>query len=196
MPPADEIQSYLWGTWRLMNGRADGMRALDLSADGFWNSFFAIVIALPAMGVGWVSFANELAGEDALGYRLSILARLAIIDLVSWIGPIALLAVVAKPAGLADRFVPYVIATNWASALFVWFLLPPSLLELFWPGAGDLAALVSLGFILVTLVLAWRLTNTVIGKGAAIATAVFAGLLITSLVILLTLQSLFGLTPA
>ncbi|MEX0957080.1 MAG: transporter [Rhizobiaceae bacterium] len=195
MPSADEIQSYLWGVWRLMNGRSDGMRPLDLSADGFWNSFFAMVLALPALGVGWVAFANELGGGEALGFRLSILVRLAIIDLAAWVVPIMLFAVVAGPVGLGNRFVPYVVANNWASPIFIWFLLPPSLMELFWPASGDLAAVLSLGFILVTLVFAWRLTNTVIGMGAAIATAVFVGMFIASVVLLLMLQSLFGLVP-
>jgi hypothetical protein len=195
MPSADDIQTYLWAAWRLMTGRSDGMRGLDLSADGFWNSFFAIALALPALGVGWVAFANDLAGSDAFGYRLSILLRLALIDVASWVGPLLLFAAVAGPAGLGHRFVPYVVATNWASPIFIWFLLPPSLMELFWPASVDLAAALSLGFILVTLVFAWRLTNTVIGMGAAIATAVFVGMLIASITILLTLQSLFGLMP-
>ena len=45
MLSADETQSALLGAWRLMLGKADGFRLLDLSADGFWNSFFAIVVA-------------------------------------------------------------------------------------------------------------------------------------------------------
>ncbi len=61
MPSAEEIQLYLTGAWRMMMGKADGLRLLDLSADGFWNSFFAIVIALPALIVGWVGVANELS---------------------------------------------------------------------------------------------------------------------------------------
>ena len=47
MPSAENIQLYLTGAWRMMMGKADGLRLLDLSVDGFWNSFFAIVIALP-----------------------------------------------------------------------------------------------------------------------------------------------------
>jgi hypothetical protein len=195
LPSFDEIQSYLWGTWRLMTGRAEGMRALDLSVDGFWNSFFAIVVSLPALIVGWVSFANELGGGDAFAYRFSILVRLAFIDLASWIGPIVLFALVAGPAGLKSSFVSYVVASNWSSVIFIWFLLPPSLMELFWPGGADLAAALSLGFLVVTLVFAWRLTNTVIGMGAAVASAVFGGMFIASLTILLTLQSMFGLMP-
>ncbi len=193
MPPADVIQSYLNAVWRLMNGHAEALRDLDLSADGFWNSFFAMVLALPALGVGWVAYANDLGAGDEFGYRLSILFRLAIIDFVSWVGPLAILAAVAKPLGIGHRFVPYVVATNWASPLFIWFMLPPSLLELFWPEAGDLAAVLSLAFIGVTIFFSWRLTNTVIGMGAAVATAVFVGMFVASLAILLILQSALGL---
>lgn len=32
-----EIQSGLAGAWRLMTGRADGLKLLNLSADGFWT---------------------------------------------------------------------------------------------------------------------------------------------------------------
>ena len=49
MLSADETQASLTGAWRLMLGKADGLRLLDLSADGFWNSFFAIIVATPAL---------------------------------------------------------------------------------------------------------------------------------------------------
>ncbi|MBO6717862.1 MAG: transporter [Rhizobiaceae bacterium] len=195
MPSADDIQSYLWACWRLMTGRADGLRSLDLSVDGFWNSFFAIIVSLPALIVGWVVYANHLAGGDEFSYRVSILAGLAFIDLVSWIAPIVLLALVVGPAGLRDRFVPYVVASNWASVIFTWLLLPPSLLELFWPASGEFVAFLTLGIGVAILVLAWRLTNTVIARGAGTATAVFAGMLVTGVAVQLSLQTLLGLVP-
>jgi hypothetical protein len=70
MPPAEDIQQFLTGAWRLMMGKPDGIRLLDISADGFWNSFFAIVISLPALVVGWVAIANELSqNPDIAGGR-------------------------------------------------------------------------------------------------------------------------------
>ena len=193
MPSAENIQTYLAGVWKLMNGRQDGLRQLDLTIDGFWNSFFAIFVALPALGVGWVSFANELAGGDPFAYRLWILAKLAVIDLISWVGPIVLFALLARPVGLIDRFVPYVVASNWASAVFAWLLLPPAMIDLFWPESVDVTDLVSLVAIIVTLVFAWRLTNAVIARGAAVATAVFFAMIAVSVAILLVLQPMLGL---
>ena len=195
MPSGDEIQQYLTGAWRMMMGKADGLRLLDLSVDGFWNSFFAIVIAVPALVVGWVGVANELSQLSGIfGSKLSILLRLAVIDLATWIVPLVALAAVAARAGIGDRFVHLVVASNWASTIIVWIMLPPSLLGLFWPAAADASAFASLALFVLTMVMSWRMTNVAIGKGPAVATAVFAGMFLVSLAVLFVLQSAFGLT--
>lgn len=194
MPSAEQIQRYLTGVWRMATGRPDGLGLLDLTVDGFWNSFFAIVVALPALVVSWVSTANALGGDD-FGSRLSVVVRLGVTDVMSWLLPIALLAAVARPLGIVHRFAPYVVATNWASALFVWMMLPPTLVDLFWPAAGEATSLVLLLVFLATLVLAWRVTNVALGMGAVVASLVFGGMFAASLGVLLSLQSVFGLSP-
>ena len=73
-------------------------------------------------------------------------------------------------------------------------MLPPSLLGLFWPAASDASPLVSLVLFVLTMVLSWRMTNVAIGKGPAVATAVFVGMFLVSLAVLFILQSAFGLT--
>ena len=195
MPSAENIQQYLTGAWRMMMGKADGLRLLDLSADGFWNSFFAMVIALPALIVGWVGVTNELSAlSGAFGSKLSILVRLAVIDLATWVVPLVALAAVASRVGIGDRFVALVVASNWASALFVWIMLPASLMGLIWPAASDTNSVVSLFLFVLSMVLSWRMTNVAIGRGPALASAVFIGMFLVSLAILLIMQSALGLT--
>ncbi|MGQ2907527.1 MAG: transporter [Aliihoeflea sp.] len=197
MPSADYVQQSLSGAARLMAGKKDGLRFLDISADGFWTSFFAIVIALPAMTVGWVTLANELAFQgDGIGSRFSIVLRLATIDVLAWIIPLAVFALLAKPAGIASRFVHFVVASNWGSAIYVWIMLPPSLIRLFWPDAGEGVTAFSLGLFFFTMVLAWRLTNAVLDKGPAFATGVFTAMFLVSLFVLFTLQGVFGLVQS
>jgi len=53
--------------------------------------------------------------------------------------------------------------------------------------------LVSLLLFVASLVLTWRMTNAAIGRGAAMGSAVFAGMFVASLVVLFTLQSLLGI---
>lgn len=195
MPSGDEIQTYLVGAWRLMMGKPDGVRALDVSADGFWNSFFAILVAFPALSVSWAALAAELS-EDGLGSRFSILLRLAVIDVAAWVLPLLVLGLVARPAGILDRYPHFVVASNWASALLAWLMLPAGLLNLFVPEASDLNNAVSLVVFLAALVLSWRLTNAVLAKGAGIASAVFVGMVFSGIFLIFFLQDLFGLEGA
>lgn len=196
MPSTQEIQRYFTGVWRLMSGRPDGVRLLDLSADGFWNSFFALVVALPGLFPTWVIYANRLAEVPGAGSGgLALVLRLALIDGGTWLIPIVLMALAAPTLGIADRFVAYVVASNWATALLALVSLPPVLLELFVPAARDIAqSLMALVFI-VTLVLIWRLTNSVLGKGPAVATAVFAAMIAASFAVLFLLDALLGIPP-
>lgn len=197
MPPADDIQRYLAGAWLLMRGKRDGLALLDISADGFWNSFFAILIALPPLIVGWVATANEL-GDDpaATATRFSYLLRLATMELGTWIVPLMALAIAAPYAGIRDRFVQYVVAINWGSAILAWLVLPANLLKLVVSSTSSLFLMVSFGLFGLSMVLTWRLTNVVIARGPAIGTAVFAAMFITSVIVQVLLIPLFGIyTP-
>jgi hypothetical protein len=193
MLSADETYASLAGAWRLMFGKADGLRLLDLSADGFWNSFFAIVVAAPALIVGWVGIANEIGDPDAFAGRLGMLIRLATVDIGSWVLPLVALALVAPRAGIGGRFVHYVVASNWTSAIIAWLMLPSALLRLLLPSNSDISSLVSLFLFALSMLLTWRMTNASIGKGAAVGTAVFVGMFIASLLVLFGLQALLGI---
>ena len=194
MPSFEQIQQYLTGATRMMLGKSDGLRMLDFSVEGFWNSFFAMAVALPALMIGWVGLANDLEqASGTIGSRFSILVRIAAIDFVAWTGPLLLLAAVIAKTRIADRFVPIVVAGNWASAIIVWFMLPAPLLRLFFPQAAEAASLLSLVLFAISMVMTWRLTNVAIGRGPAIASAVFAGMLFASMAILFMMQAALGL---
>ncbi|RWF86598.1 MAG: transporter [Mesorhizobium sp.] len=187
MLSADETYASLTGAWRLMLGKADGLRQLDLSADGFWNSFFAIVVAAPALIVGWVGLANEIGDPNAFAGRFSMLIRLATVDIGAWVLPLVGLALVAPRAGIGGRFVHYVVASNWASAIIAWIMLPAALIRLFLPSANEFAVLASLLLFALSMILTWRMTNAAIGRG------VFAGMFVASLVVLFGLEALLGI---
>lgn len=190
----EAVQSSLLGAWRLMMGKADGLRLLDLSADGFWNSFYAIVLALPALAMNWVPVATDTLGADATAAaKLGYVLRLAVVDLGSWVLPLLALALVSSAIGVRDRFVHYVVATNWATVPMVWIMLPPSLLAIFVPQSGDFVSIIALVLFVVTMVLTWRVTNAAIGKGPAVGTGVFAGMFVASIIVMILLQSLVGI---
>lgn len=196
MPTFEEIIRFLTGAWRLMMGRREGLQLLDLSADGFWSSFYSIAVAIPPLFVGWVAYADSIAADtESSASRILTLLALAFVDIAGWILPLILLALAARPAGIADRFVAYVVASNWGSVITSWMVLPAGLLRLFFPDSPELAVSVGFTIFLVTLVLSWRLTNAAIDKGPAVATGVFVAMVAASIATVITLQSLFGIGP-
>jgi hypothetical protein len=91
--------------------------------------------------------------------------------------------------------VPYVVASNWGSAITSWMALPASLVRLFFPEYPEAAAGIGLVIFLITLVLSWRLTNLAINKGPAIGTSVFVSMVIASVATVLILQGFAGIEP-
>lgn len=183
-PSGDEIQSALSASWQLMQGDAQAARKLDISEDGFWNSFFAIVVALPALFAMWTDEAIDLApGAAAFGIRAGLVARLAVIEVVAWVLPIMAVAYVLYRIGRRDRIAPFVIANNWGTALMVWIILPAVLIHSLMPGIADVVLLLLLFLFIASLVLFWRLNNAVLGMGWATSTAAVAAMVFLSFMI-------------
>lgn len=194
MADMNDIQRSLAGAWRLMTGRADGLRLLDISADGFWNSFFAIPVALPALAVGWLMAANGIA-DDGSG-RLPIVLTLAVVDLSVWVVPLVAFVLAAPQFGLSDRVAHLVVAYNWGEALMSWVALPVALFVLTFDVSQQTSDAVMLLLFIVLTVLGWRLVVTALGKGPGVGSAVFGGLFVVSLVVLIALERLMGIFPA
>jgi hypothetical protein len=57
-----------------------------------------------------------------------------------------------------------------------------------------MVSLFSLAMFVASAVLTWRLTNVALGKGAAVASATFAGMFFASLAIFFILQAALGLS--
>ena len=165
MPESRTVQDALSGAARLMFGKPDGLRRMDLTADGFWDSFLAIPLAAPPLLVGWIASAGDfLAQPGSQGSRLSVVAANAIVELAAWVLPLMLLGLAARRVAIADRFIAYVVSTNWASVIIAWYMLPVSLLRLFTPDSEDLIAFSSLVAFIATMVFVWRLTNAAIAE--------------------------------
>ncbi len=116
----DEIVRALKGSWRLLLGDARGMAFFDLTIGGFWRSFAAMALCLP-MPVVELSAQRLLpvaarVGPQTLEGPLYWVGGFAAYVL-TWIAFPVLLAVVAKPLGLARVYVPYMVARNWTTLL-------------------------------------------------------------------------------
>lgn len=194
MPSLDDIFRYFWGVWKMMLGRKEGLNYLDISAEGFWSSFFAIAVALPPLFASWVAYAADLtAGREEAGLRLAIVIRAAFVDFAAWVIPLVVIGLLAKTIGIANRYAAFVIATNWGSALLAWIFAPITLLQLFFPGRFDMATLFALIMFSLSILLSYRLTFVALQRPHAYAAPFFACVFFGSLFLTVLLQQIFGI---
>ncbi|MYZ49030.1 hypothetical protein [Propylenella binzhouense] len=101
-----------------MNGDAAGLRILDISVEGFWRSFaailFVVLFSLPVL----VAEPTLLAGEggQATATRAPMLLQIVAI-LVDWVAFPLIFAALARPLGLGGQYVPYIVGRNWSSVI-------------------------------------------------------------------------------
>jgi len=123
------LPANLSGAWDVMNGRVEGLRKLDITIDGFWRSFGAVALILP---VAVIAMASERVALSAMGHEgaaltggYMVLRFIAVI--VDWLAFPAILALFARPMGIATHFVPYIVARNWAAVLIAGLFAVPHL---------------------------------------------------------------------
>ncbi len=109
----------LSGAWAIMRGRPEGLGRLDLSVEGFWRSFGAIVLVLPFAVLAWLSQSlfPPAPGELPADVTRAGMLLQGIGLLVDWLAFPIVFAVLARPVGLSGRYVPFIVARNWATVL-------------------------------------------------------------------------------
>jgi hypothetical protein len=174
---ADEVHRSFRGTMELLNRRAEGLRAFDMSERGFWRSFAAIWLTLPAYVVS-LGFERQRLGilqPDRLfldDVRLD--AVVALCHVAGFVAlPVAMI-VVARKLRLTDRYVPFVIVTNWIGAIGSMVLAAPAILLLLGLATPGLASLFAFGFTVVILRLHWFATKVALGVSGGLAMSVVA----------------------
>ncbi len=168
---ADDVARSLRGSWRLMTKGAEALPELDLSRDGFWRSFLAFALMLPAT-VAILAAMRQAAGlGNEAGLFGTPALTLAVVAALS-------LAVLAVPAFLvlirpelvqSRRFTGFVIAWNWSGIVSASLMaVPATVYALGWAPAG-LALVQSAFFAAIVLRLRYCVARAAFGAGSSIA---------------------------
>jgi hypothetical protein len=163
---AEEVNRSFRGTLDLLNSRAEGLKAFDMSERGFWHSFAALWLTLPAY---IVSLAFERLRLGLLQPDRSLLDNVWL-DLVVAFGhvagflalPVAMIWI-ARWLRLEKAYVPFVIVTNWISVIGMMVLSVPAMLMLLGWAPPGLASLFSLAFAVIIVRLQWFATKSTLG---------------------------------
>lgn len=196
MPNFEEIQFYFSAVWRAMTGQPEALNDLNTSADGFWQSFYAILIALPPLLIGWVEISARLTqGSDNASMRIINAAKLGTIDMIIWLLPLVVIGLLSRSLGLERRFSTYVVATNWATALFAWIYAPLTFLNLLLPDLSAVFSGIGFGIFIATLALSYRLTRFALQRPHSYTAPFFITVVLCSIMLTIILQNLAGLFP-
>jgi hypothetical protein len=170
---ADEVNRSFKGTLKLLHLRAEGLSAFDISERGFWRSFAAIWLTLPAyvVSVAFERLRLGYGGGEILGSLwLDIVVALG--HLASFVAlPLAMI-VVARRLGLTARYVPFVIVTNWITVMGILVLALPATLLLAGWATPALATLFTLAFAFIILRMQWFATKLTLGVSSGLAVAI------------------------
>lgn len=176
MVSADEFSRSFRGISAFLNWRADGLRLFEISLPAFGRSFAAVGLTLPAYVVELALVRRDLGlppggglfADPGVAFQVASAHLLAFLAL-----PVAMIFV-ARRLGLGDRYVPFVIVTNWLQVFASYALaLPGALLILGWETPA-LTFLFTIAFMAVVLHVQWFATRVTLGVGAVLAALVTA----------------------
>ena len=188
MPSYAEIQRSVEAAWRLARGDQAGMAQFDLSVDGFWGSFVAMPLVAPAYAlvlidqyahVGWPEHPWWATLAEATSFFCGWLAF-----------PIAAVFL-TRLLGLSARYVPLIIANNWAAVVQIAIYTGVVLVGAILP--AELRSLALLMATLVVLGYQWFVFRTALGSGGGVAAGLVVIDLLLSMAVSRSLDALFQL---
>jgi hypothetical protein len=186
MPSVAEIKRSLQGAWALLLNRKDGMRAFDVSIDGFFRSFGAVVLLVPLYGVAALAEVRLLQfdGAPVDGFPFVWFFVWKFIGLgVDWLALPVVLALLARPLGLAARYVPFIVARNWTSPVAMSMSILPSVLYAAGLIGQELAAILFLVVVMGVIRYQYQVVRIALQTTIAMSIAVVAFDLTLSLVL-------------
>lgn len=105
----EQIARGIGGALLLARFDARGMQLFDLSADGFWDSFFGAVLVAPVAIYWLVVGFPETTASTAWVITVEVIRYL-----VGWVLFPAVMIPIARGLRVSANYVPFVIAYNWS----------------------------------------------------------------------------------
>ena len=148
----NDIRAGLTGASGLLRGDAGAMRHFDVSFEGFWKSFFAILVILPIVLLyihgEWqtLSLAEARSGDPLdvpPSYGVFLLKRL-FVTLLDWLAYPLIVLAAARPLGIEARVVPYIVAQNWCTAIVSAIVAAPGIMFGYGLTSGTIAGMMTL----------------------------------------------------
>jgi hypothetical protein len=172
-------------------GDAKALPELDLSREGFWRSYIALILTIPAM-IPMLAAQRLLLGLDNAGGLFDtpgLIAAIAAAELLAILAVPALLVTITPSLLRNPRFTGFIIAWNWAGILCAALMAVPAMVFALGWSNPQLAAVQSLAFAAIVLRLRYGVARAAFGAESKVAGAITGASLLADYAVL----RLFGL---
>jgi hypothetical protein len=189
-----EIRASLDGAWQLFLNRRGAMRLFDVTVDGFWRSFQAIVLVAPGYALTVIAEEQRVLSDSVVeeNFSQSVYFLDKVVALgIDWVAFPILLALVARPLGIAGVYPGYIVARNWAAVIATVPFGAIALLTIFGVLGNDTGAILSFAAIAVVLRYNFIVARAALGASIGFAVAVVVCDFATSLIVATAIDGLF-----
>jgi hypothetical protein len=186
----DEIVRSLTGAWHVFLDRQDADRYFDLSLTGFWRSFRAVALIVPAYALSTLTAWTTLPAEaDEALFVLSKAVSLAI----DWVAFPIVLALIADRLKVSCTYSAYVIVRNWGSVIATAPFGVLALLYVVGLIGQEVTGTLSLAILFVVLRYNYLIARRVLQVGVPLAIGIVVADFILSLAIDAGVSGVFGM---
>lgn len=169
----------LTGAWNLVRVNKNSMEHFDISSDGFWKSFWAIIVMLPIFLVGLIYGSGAEGAQPVVTESIFFLISLPMMALVMYY--------FTRFMKISDNYPSMIIASNWLTALnYNILVIAGLLLNLFLPNSEMALVIIYVLSFYFGLYVAWFMYKTSLNISGYLA----VGVLLFDAVFSLTIRTI------
>lgn len=158
MISVDEAARGIYGAWRLAHTDRSGLAFFDATRAGFWRSFGAAIVALPAYGaLVALGIANH---EGPINWASLVLVE-AIAYVIDWFAFPLAAVYICRWLGKEANYFLLIVALNWAKVIVAIVMLPATLVTSL--TVGSLLAIIPIAVFAAVLAYIWYVTRAALG---------------------------------
>ena len=195
----EEVVRSLTGAWRIFLSRPDAMRFFDVSIDGFWRSFAAVVLIAPTYLLFAIAERTAILSEPIVDPAFSdgaFFANKVVALALDWTALPILLALVAGPLGVSRTYAPFIVARNWCAVLATAPYFVVSLLLVIGGLSDSGATLLSLLILVVVIRYNYMIARRALGADIGLAVGVVVADLLISFGVLALVDGMISYRSA
>lgn len=182
------FRDNLAGASQILLGRPEGLNRLDTSLEGFWRSFGIVIIVAP---IAFLTLVGEEPPADPNAVVLPLTAArilsYGVTLLIDWFAFPLVFALLAPSFGLGSRYVPFIVARNWASIIISAIIAIVHVLRIF-----ELLPTTVLPYaLLVVLAIAIRLSYVLVRTTLSVSIAIALSIVVLDFLLSLVIWSAF-----